>query len=124
MRFSDKRLRKFAKHIHADSSSAVRFVFLRQRTVATLGTNPGLAQEGTAMSSALPRALLALQYEKYAQEYQKNLRLDEIMEGTDQATQREITLESLALVKAERADFHVFNELLLQYARKGKKRPG
>ena len=41
------------------------------------------------------------------------------MEATPQATQREITLESLALVRAARSDFHLFNELLVQYPREG-----
>jgi len=37
------------------------------------------------------------------------------MEATPQGTQREVSLESLALVKAQRSDVHVFNELLVQY---------
>ena len=37
------------------------------------------------------------------------------MEPTSQATQREITLESLALVRARRPEVQVFNELLVQY---------
>lgn len=36
------------------------------------------------------------------------------MEATPQGTQREITLESLALLKARRPDVQVFNELLVQ----------
>jgi hypothetical protein len=46
------------------------------------------------------------------------------MEATPQATQREITLGSLALVKAARADVHVFNELLVQYPVPRSKKPG
>ena len=46
------------------------------------------------------------------------------MESTPQATQREITLESLAIVRARRADFQVFNELLVQYPMPRRKRPG
>ena len=46
------------------------------------------------------------------------------MEATPQATQREITLESLALVRARRPDFHLFNELLVQYPLPKRKRPG
>ncbi len=41
------------------------------------------------------------------------------MEATTQGKQREITLESLALVRARRHDFHVFNELLVQYPLNG-----
>lgn len=37
------------------------------------------------------------------------------MESTPHAKQREITLESLALVQAQRPDVHVYNELLVQY---------
>jgi Uma2 family endonuclease len=72
----------------------------------------------------LPRAIIEVTYEEYAREYLRSLPLSHFMEATAQAQQREITLESLALVKAQRDDFHVFNELLIQYPRKGKKRPG
>jgi Uma2 family endonuclease len=37
------------------------------------------------------------------------------MEATPQATQREITVESLALIKAQRPEVQYFNELLIQY---------
>ena len=74
--------------------------------------------------SSVPKRLIEVNYESYAQEYLRKLRPENFMEATDQATQREITLESLALVKPRRKDFHVFNELLVQYPRKGKKRPG
>jgi Uma2 family endonuclease len=37
------------------------------------------------------------------------------MEATPHSTQREITLESLALLRARRPDVQVFNELLVQY---------
>ena len=46
------------------------------------------------------------------------------MESTPQATQREITVESLALVRARRSDFQVFNELLVQYPLPKRKRLG
>ena len=46
------------------------------------------------------------------------------MEATPQATQREITLESLALVKARRPEVQVFNELLIQYPKAGTAKPG
>src|SRR5438067_303277 len=46
------------------------------------------------------------------------------MEATDQATQRKITLESLDLVHARRPEVQVFNELLIQYLVKGRRKPG
>ena len=46
------------------------------------------------------------------------------MEATPQATQRKITLESLALVHAHRPDVQVFNELLVQYPVPRRKKPG
>jgi Uma2 family endonuclease len=63
-------------------------------------------------------------YEVYAQEYLRSLPLEHFMEAKAQAKQRKITLESLDLVSAQRPDIHVYSELLLQYARKGRKRPG
>jgi Uma2 family endonuclease len=72
----------------------------------------------------LPRVLQAIAYEEEAQAYLRSLPLEHFMEATDQATQRTITLESLALVKARRADFHVFNELLVQYPLPGRRKPG
>jgi Uma2 family endonuclease len=75
--------------------------------------------------SSLPKSIIAVTYEEYAREYLRKLPLEHFMEGTDQATQRAITLESLALVTARRPDFHVYNELLVQYPLGGrKKRPG
>jgi Uma2 family endonuclease len=59
--------------------------------------------------------LIKFQYEKAADRYLRSLKLENLMEAPPQATQREITLESLALVKALRSDFQVFNELLVQY---------
>jgi Uma2 family endonuclease len=76
------------------------------------------------MPAELPRALLEIRYYEAAQKYLRSLPLEHFMEATPQATQREITLESLDLVAARRADFHLFNELLVQYPRRGKKKPG
>jgi Uma2 family endonuclease len=76
------------------------------------------------MRSSKPKALIRVSYEAWAQEYLRNLPLEHFMESTTQAGQREITLESLALVAARRSDFHVYNELLVQYPRRGQKRPG
>jgi Uma2 family endonuclease len=67
------------------------------------------------MAITKPRHLLSLEYDKYAEEYLRSLPPEHFMEATGQSIQREITLESLALVKARRPDVHVFNELLVQY---------
>ena len=72
----------------------------------------------------LPRALVEIAYAEAAQEYLRSLPLEHFMEATAQGKQREITLESLALVKARRPEVQVFNELLVQYPRRGQKKPG
>src|SRR5205807_2345262 len=77
-----------------------------------------------AMPVEIPRALLEVRYYDAAQKYLRSLPLEHFMEATPQATQREITVESLSLVRAARSDFHLFNELLVQYPRPGKKKLG
>ncbi len=72
----------------------------------------------------LPLQTQEVIYEGYAQEYLRSLPPEHFMEATAQATQRETTLASLALVKARRPDVQVFNELLVQYPVRGKERPG
>jgi len=59
-------------------------------------------------------------YQWAEQRYLKSLPLEHFMESTPQATQREITLESFALIRAMRRDVHCFNELLVQYPIPGK----
>jgi len=76
------------------------------------------------VSSTKPRALIALAYEDWAQAYLRSLPPEHFMESTGQSMQREITLESLSLVKARRSDVHVFNELLVQYPLPNQRRPG
>ncbi|MCI0684010.1 MAG: Uma2 family endonuclease [Gemmataceae bacterium] len=76
------------------------------------------------MATTKPRALIEIDYEESAQAYLRSLPLEHFMEATAQATQREITLESLALVKARRPDVQVFNELLVQYPRPRQRRRG
>jgi Uma2 family endonuclease len=76
------------------------------------------------MSPDLPPLLQEIAYEREAQAYLQSLPLEHFMEATEQATQREITLESLALLKAKRPEVRVFNELLVQYPRKHRRRPG
>jgi Uma2 family endonuclease len=67
------------------------------------------------MASTKPRHLLRIEYEDAAEAYLRSLPLEHFMEATAQATQRKITLESLDLVHADRPDFQLFNELLVQY---------
>jgi len=62
-----------------------------------------------------PRPLVRLEYAKAAEAYLRSLRPEHFMEATAQARQREITMESLALVHAQRPDIQYFNELLVQY---------
>jgi Uma2 family endonuclease len=76
------------------------------------------------MSPDLPRTLQALAYEREAQAYLRSLPPEHFMEATPQATQRKITLESLDLLHARRPDVQVFNELLVQYPRKRRRKPG
>jgi len=73
------------------------------------------------MSPSTPRKLLALSFAQAAEDYARSLPLEHYMEATAQGRQREITLESLALVKARRPDVQVFNELLVQYRRRGQR---
>ena len=72
----------------------------------------------------LPRAAIEVAYADAAQEYLRSLPLEHFMEATAQATQRRITLECLDLVSARRPAVQVFNELLVQYPRRGHKKPG
>src|ERR1700747_1859976 len=68
-----------------------------------------------AMASAKTRPSLRRMYERAARVYERSLPLEHFMEAIAQGTQRKITLESLDLVHADRPDFQVFNELLIQY---------
>ena len=58
-------------------------------------------------------------YERAAEEYLHSLPPEHFMEATPQATQREITVESLSLVHAARPEIQYFNELLVQYPLEG-----
>jgi Uma2 family endonuclease len=76
------------------------------------------------MPSTKPRILLRLAYEEAAQDYLRSLPPEHFMEAIAQATQREITLESLALVRARRPEVQVFNELPVQYPLPRTDKPG
>jgi Uma2 family endonuclease len=75
-------------------------------------------------TSNLPRAIVEVTYAEAARKYLASLPRSHFMESTSQATQRKITLESLDLVHARRPEVQVFNELLVQYPRRGRKKPG
>ena len=76
------------------------------------------------MSTAMSRAELEAEYRESAQAYLASLPLEHFMEATPQATQREISVQSFALLRLRRPDVHYFNELLVQYLFEDeKKRP-
>jgi Uma2 family endonuclease len=76
------------------------------------------------MSPDLPLALQEIAYEREAEAYLRSLPPEHFMEATAQATQRKITLESLDLLHLRRPDVRVFSELLVQYPRRGRRKPG
>lgn len=67
---------------------------------------------------------LARRYEEAEQEYLRSLPPEHFMEATDHARQREITVESFAVVRTARPDIQCFNELLVQYPRAGETKYG
>ena len=67
------------------------------------------------MSTDRPISLVRLEYDRAAEAYLRSLPPEHFMEATPQATQREITVESLALVRGQRPEVQYFNELLVQY---------
>ena len=67
--------------------------------------------------NVLPRTVE--DYERAAEEYFRALPLEHFMEAKPHATQREITVESLALLRAQRPEVQVFNEMLVQYPLEG-----
>lgn len=76
------------------------------------------------MSSAKPKILTEINYESAAQDYLRSLTLEHFMEATDQATQRQITLDSLTVLKVFLPEVQIFNELLVQYPRRGERKFG
>ena len=73
------------------------------------------------MPREIPRPLLEIKYHELEQEYLRSLPPEHFMEAESQGTQRAITLASLKVVAGQRPDFHLYNEMLVQYPRKGKK---
>lgn len=76
------------------------------------------------MSRSIPPRLLEVRYHEAAQVYLRSLPREHFMEATSQATQRKISVESLDLINAARPDVQSFNELLVQYPRPRRKKPG
>ena len=76
------------------------------------------------MAATKTRTLTRQDYTEAANEFASGLTLENQMEATPQATQREITLASLAIVRARRPEVQIFNELLVQYPQKGTNKPG
>jgi Uma2 family endonuclease len=76
------------------------------------------------MATAASTQSIAERYAEAAMEYSLRQRMEHFMEAVPQATQREIALASLALLKVRRPDVHVFNELLVQYPLPQQRRPG
>src|SRR5437764_726496 len=66
-------------------------------------------------TTGFDRKRLKLIYGWVADRYLKSLPPEHFIEATDHARQREITLESFALVREARPDVHMFNELLILY---------
>jgi hypothetical protein len=67
------------------------------------------------MDLTLPRRLLETLNFWTSQEYFAKVPQEDFMDTPNQATQREITLESFALLKRSRPEVHYFNGLLVQY---------
>jgi hypothetical protein len=67
------------------------------------------------MSTTTPKHLLRLKYANAAEAYLRSLPPEHFMEAKPQAVQREITVESLALLRGHREDVQYFNEMLVQY---------
>src|SRR5205809_5072000 len=73
-------------------------------------------------TSPAPDPELVRFYEKAEQDYLRSLPPEHFMEAFAQGKQREITLESFALVQASRPEVQCFNELLVQSRPPGRKR--
>ena len=54
------------------------------------------------MPTSVPRGILEVAFDKAAREYLASLPVEHFMEGTDQATQRKITLACMDLVQTRR----------------------
>ena len=73
------------------------------------------------MTKVMSREELERLYEESAQRTMERGTLEVWSEMVSQATQREITLATFAQLKEYRPEVHVFNELLVEYPRKGQR---
>jgi Uma2 family endonuclease len=76
-----------------------------------------IAMEVTPMISKAVDLELVRLADEAEEKYFRSLPPEHFMEATDHAQQREITLESFALIHEARPDIQCFNELLVQYFR-------
>jgi hypothetical protein len=72
----------------------------------------------------MPKPTTEIDYEAAARAYLRSLPLEHFMEAVPQATQRKVSVESLDVLAARRHGVHVFNELLVQYPRPGRRKHG
>lgn len=72
--------------------------------------------------STVPGGMTMHDYDLTAQEYLESLPLEHFMEAVPQSRQREITVESFAVLKLKRPDVQYYNELLVQYWHEGRLR--
>jgi Uma2 family endonuclease len=84
---------------------------------------PGGKRRGSTMPVEASKTLEEV-YAESAMRYSRRISLEQFGEEMAQATQREITIESLAIMKIRRPDVQVFNELLIQCPLSGRKRQG
>lgn len=63
-------------------------------------------------------------YEESAREYYRSLPPEDTIDPTNQATMRQSTIMSFAMIEATRPDLQCFNELLVRYPRPGSDTPG
>jgi Uma2 family endonuclease len=65
-----------------------------------------------------------IDFEQAARDYAALLPLEHYMEGVSQATQRKLFIFAAELVHVHRPDIQAFNELLVQWVRKGRRKLG
>jgi Uma2 family endonuclease len=63
----------------------------------------------------LPEPLLTLNYERWAQEYLRNLPPEQVMESTAQSLEKLILMAALQVIRLRRPEVQAFSELLIQY---------
>jgi Uma2 family endonuclease len=76
------------------------------------------------MSSQTPPREAEIDFEQAARDYLARLPLEHFMEAIPQATQRKIFVVAGDLVHLQRPDIQAFSELLVQWRREGRRKPG